>query len=378
MNIIIGSDLVPTDTNIDLFIKGDIQALLNKELLNLWLESDYRVFNLEAPLVDMERPILKKGPNLIAPSSTINGIAKLKPSIITLANNHILDHDEEGLTNTINLLYENNIPHIGAGKNLDEAKKPFIIKSGNKKVGIYTCAEHEFTIAGKDTPGANPFDPFESLDHIADLKNKCDYVIVLYHGGKEYYRYPSPYLQKACRKMIDKGADLVICQHSHTIGAFEDYNTGKIVYGQGNFLFNKEVNEHWDTGLLIRVEIKDSMDIEYIPFVRTEIGIRQANKQEHENIMSEFYKRSKEILIEGFVEENYRSFAEENVLKYLRAISSQGKWLSRFDRYIFRDYLIKKSYKENKLLSLVNYIECEAHRELFLKGLKNLLYRNGK
>ena len=43
-----------------------------------------------------------------------------------------------------------------------------------------------------------------------ELKKQCDYVIVLYHGGKEHYRYPSPYLQKVCRKIVDKGADIVV------------------------------------------------------------------------------------------------------------------------------------------------------------------------
>jgi len=55
---------------------------------------------------------------------------------------------------------------------------------------VYTCAEHEFTIATENTPGANPFDPLESLDHIQELKSKCDFVLVLYHGEKAHYRYP--------------------------------------------------------------------------------------------------------------------------------------------------------------------------------------------
>ena len=75
-------------------------------------------------------------------------------------------------------------------------------------------------------------DPAEQKD------NKCDYTIVLYHGGKEYYRYPSPNLQRVCRYMIEKGTDLVICQHSHCIGCEENYLSGKIVYGQGNFIFD--------------------------------------------------------------------------------------------------------------------------------------------
>src|SRR5699024_1436352 len=110
-------------------------------------------------------------------------------------------------------------------------------------------------------PGANPFDPLESFDHIQELKSKCDYVIVLYHGGKERYRYPSPYLQKVCRKFAQKGADLIVCQHSHCIGAYEEFEGSTIIYGQGNFIFNTLNNEFWNTSLLIKVEITNEIYI---------------------------------------------------------------------------------------------------------------------
>lgn len=373
MVIIIGGDLVPTEVNIKYFINGDLNRLMGSELSEIWFNADYRIFNLETPLSDHESPILKQGPNLIAPSETINGINKLKPTLVTLANNHILDHGEIGLKNTLRLLEKSKINYIGAGKNIYEAKKPYILKQDNKSVGIYACAEHEFSIAGIESPGANPFDPLESLDHIVELKNKCDYVIVIYHGGKEHYRYPSPYLQKVCRKMIDKGADIVICQHSHTIGAFEDYNQGIIVYGQGNFIFNRPKNEHWDNGLLIKIDFRETMKIEYFPFVRTATGIKKANKKENKKILDGFYNRSRDILEEGFVEKKYRRFAKENVYGYLRAVSQQGTWLSKIDRKILKNTLIKKTYTKKKLLAIRNYIECEAHRELFLKGIKEEL-----
>src|SRR5699024_431430 len=239
------------------------------ELFDIWINADFRLFNLEVPITDKASPISKQGPNLIAPKSTINGIKGLHPSLITLANNHILDQNEQGLFSTSNLLDKNNIHHIGAGENLNKASEPYIFQWNGNKIGVYTCAEHEFTIATENSAGANPFDPLESLDHIAKLKSKCNYVIVLYHGGKEHYRYPSPYLQKVCRKIVDKGADLVICQHSHCVGSFEEYDKGTIVYGQGNFIFNEHNNEFWNTGLLVKVD--DIFNIEYIPIKSNEI-----------------------------------------------------------------------------------------------------------
>jgi len=133
------------------------------------------------------------------------------------------------LKSTQDILNKQDIPFVGAGENLSVASKPYIIQNDELKIGIYACAENEFTIATESSPGANPFDPLESLDHIQRLKEKCDYVLVLYHGGKEHYRYPSPYLQKVSRKIVEKGADLVVCQHSHCIGCYEEYKDATIV-----------------------------------------------------------------------------------------------------------------------------------------------------
>jgi poly-gamma-glutamate capsule biosynthesis protein CapA/YwtB (metallophosphatase superfamily) len=180
MQIIIAGDLVPTEMNINFFNSADLSSLLGKELLQVWNSVDIRIFNLEVPLSDKETPISKCGPNLIAPTSTINGIKALNPSLITLANNHILDHGQIGLESTKDILNKHEIPFVGIGGNLFEAYKPHIIQKNELKIGIYACAEHEFSIATENTPGANPFDPLKSLNHIQDLKDKCDYVIVLH------------------------------------------------------------------------------------------------------------------------------------------------------------------------------------------------------
>lgn len=370
MEMLIAGDLVPTKINIDLFNNADVNGLLGEDLLSIWNAADIRIFNLEAPLTDIENPIDKCGPNLIAPTSTIKGIKALNPSLITLANNHVLDHEVQGLKSTQKLLADNNIAFSGAGDNITQVSKPYIIKTDKKNIGIYTCAEHEFTIATNKSPGANPFDPLESLDHIHILKNKCDYVIVLYHGGKEHYRYPSPYLQKVCRKMVQKGANLVICQHSHCIGSYEEYGGANIIYGQGNFIFNKHSNKFWNTSLLIKVGYKTEPIISYIPIVKNEYGVQLATGELGKEILGKFRFRSEEILRENFIEKKYREFALNSLDSYLRLLSGHGKWLSRVDRYLLKGKLIKRKYNKQQLLAIQNYIECEAHRELLLAALK--------
>lgn len=370
MGILIGGDLIPTNSNIDLFNNGDVNGLLGDELHSIWSKADIRIFNLEVPLSDEPDPIPKHGPNLIAPTSTMKGIQALKPSLITLANNHILDHGITGLTSTENLLKKYNIPYLGVGDNLELASKPYILKYEDKTIGIYSCTENEFSVATDNSPGANPFDPLESLDHINELSTNCDYTIVLYHGGKENYRYPSPNLQKVCRKIVEKGADLVICQHSHCIGSYEKYNNSTIVYGQGNFIFNKYDNEFWNNGLLINLKIKNKLQLEFIPIIREKKGVRLATGEVAEEILSEFEKRSKKIIEKGFIEEKYIELAQRNIDSYLRGFLGFGRWLSVIDRRLLKGRIIRRRLNSKKLLKLQNFIECETHRELVLTGLK--------
>lgn len=371
MEIIIGGDLVPTESNKDLFENANLQELMGEKLLAIWQNADVRIFNLETPLTDVESPIKKAGPNLIAATRTANGINALKPSLVSLANNHIMDHGKNGLESTENILNSFEIPYVGVGANLKEASKSFIIEVEGKKIGVYACAEHEFSIATEKEPGANPFDPFESLDHVRELKDNCDFVIVLYHGGKEHYRYPSPLLQKVCRKLVEKGADLVICQHSHCIGCFEEYKEGTIVYGQGNFIFDDADNEFWNSGLLVKVSLEEKTKIDYIPISKNGPIIRFADELTGKNLIEDFHKRSNEILIDGMVEKKYKFFAKEMISIYLATLAGYGKYRYRIHRYLFRGKLLKLKYFK-KVKQLQNFIECEAHQELLLESLKTI------
>lgn len=367
MNIIIGADIVPTQSNIDSFLNGNIRKLIDENLEKKLQQADFRIFNLEVPLTDAETPIKKWGPGIIAPTGTVLGMKKLGVDLFTLANNHIMDQGMQGLESTFKVLKESNINYIGAGENITEAKHSYVIEKDGVKIGIYACAEHEFSIAEENAPGANPFDPLESPDHVAELKSECDYVMVLYHGGKEHYRYPSPNLQKVCRKMCDKGADLVVCQHSHCIGCEEKYNNSTIVYGQGNFIFDMRSNEYWNSSVLLSVDFNDTMNIEYIP-VEKAGGLIKISADD--NILKEFKERSVQIENPKFIEEKYSEFAQLMLQGYLRIFCGTSLPYRILNKLC--GHRLKKKISEKRKLAMRNYIECEAHRELILDGLKQM------
>ena len=374
MKIMIGADLVPTNSNEMQFNNGNRLALVGEDLHNLLKQVDCRVFNLEVPLTDVVAPIDKCGPNLIAPTSAIAGIKAIGADLFTLANNHIMDQGEQGLFSTFQTLQENGIAYVGAGETLQTAKKPFILERDGHRIGIYACAEHEFSIANENMPGANPFDPLESLDHIAELKKQTDYVIVLHHGGKEHYRYPSPNLQKVCRKMVEKGADLVICQHSHCIGCEEKWQNGTIVYGQGNFLFDNSDSEFWQTSLLIELSVENDVMLTYHPIKKRDNTVRLACGEEAEEILTAFYDRSAEIQEVGILERKFQAFSEEMFWSYIGAFHgkrTKKMWfriINKLSGHRFTKCYLSRQYDRQALLKIQNYVECEAHREVLLES----------
>lgn len=355
MKIIIGADIVATDSNRQLFIDGNVNAIVGEEIKKILENADFRVFNLEMALVDGATPIKKCGPNICAPTACINGIKALSADLLCIANNHVMDFGYDGLVSTMQTIDNEGIARIGAGLNKDDAEKSFIFEKDGKKICFYNCCEHEFSWVEDYGFGCNGFDALETPDKIKALKEKCDYVIVLYHGGKEHYRYPSPRLRKVCRKLVEKGADLVLCQHTHCVGCEEDFMNGKIVYGQGNFIFVKNPAglDSWFEGFLLSIEIAEKVNFEYVPFNMTDAGVRLDKSS---NILEGYLERSKQIKGQGFVEKTFEEMAEKTVVsRYVRS-------------------MIGKEPTEEDLskvgMQLFHYAECEVHNECLLTGLR--------
>ncbi len=371
--LLIGADLVPTAENYAQFEQADIQRLIGGKLQTVFESVPYKIFNLEVPLCDKESPIVKQGPSLRAPTATAAGIKALGTTLVTLANNHILDQGEQGLSSTCDVLDKNGIEWVGVGKDAAHLKKTTVLQTEKGRIGVYACCEHEFSIAAAASAGANPYDALESFDEVRDLKSSCDYVIVLYHGGKELYRYPSPMLQRVCRKFVRSGADLVVCQHSHCIGAMEKLQGATIVYGQGNFLFDHKDNEYWQTSLLI--VLSDNLEVSFIPLKKNGPFTGLAEPEEASQILDEFQKRSGELLEDGFVEKAYREYAKGMTASYLKRLNGITKrnyffhFLNRLSGRRWEKRRMDQLYTEESLLAVENVIECEAHRELLLTGV---------
>lgn len=373
MKVVICGDLVPTESNMDLFEQAAAEQIIGQELVEVFKNSDVCLCNLETPAVDTPKPIVKCGPNLITSTKSLSALPAMGLTVVNLANNHILDQDEQGIECTVKELEKRGLSYFGAGMNASLADSCYFYNGSGRKIGIYGIAEHEFSIATEASAGANPYDPLQTFDRLKSIKKECDYLIVLYHGGIEEYRYPSPGLQKVCRKLVESGADLVVCQHSHCIGCEEEYRGATIVYGQGNFIFDRKDNEFWENGLLIELELgADGVVKKYRPIVKKGGTVRPAEGGQKEAILSQFCDRSRRITDDRFIEKEYARFAKERALQYLCSFRGKKGFVQKVLNRIFGERWVLSHYAKSNLIRMRNYLECEAHAEAFAAAVRQI------
>ncbi len=362
MKLLICGDICPTTDYRHLF---DDSEKLFGNMISLIKESDYAVCNFECPATDSNDRILKTGPSLKAEKRDLQMLKNIGFDAVSIANNHILDYGYQGIADTLSTANECGVAVFGGGENSLQAQKPLIVEQMGKKIGFMSFAEHEFNIATDSTPGANLFDPYVSLEQIRKTSAECDYLIVLYHGGIEHYIYPSPLLQKKCRAMVDFGADLVLCQHSHCIGTREEYEDSTIVYGQGNCIFGyREGNKAWNEGLAIQVEITDNVKITYHLINATKDGISIIDDNRR---LDEFFEDSEKLSDKDFLQKKFSAFCKKRSALDMPLFFGKNRVLIKLNR-ISGGRLFKPS--KRKVMVTHNLIRCDAWNEVMQEDLR--------
>ena len=164
---------------------------------------------------------------------------------VTLANNHALDFGQEALLDTCEVLDQAGILHTGAGVNLAAAKEPVIMEKNGIRVGIIGTTR-VIPVAGWAAGNSHPgmlstYDPTVVLAEIEELKENCDFVVVMVHWGIERDEKPQEYQRTLGKQYIDAGADLVVGSHPHVLQGIEFYDGKPIVYSLGNFVFGSSI-----------------------------------------------------------------------------------------------------------------------------------------
>ncbi len=365
----------------DLYIADEFRNnnLIDKSVIDLFEDADYRIVNLEAPITEdnPNNKIIKTGPHLRMLSNTILPyLHQLKIDAVTMANNHIQDYGNKGVTDTFKELDDHKIEYIGAGNDLTEARKPLTLDKDGMKIAILNFCENEWSIAEDDSPGANPMDIIDNTNQIREAKASHDKVIVIVHGGHEYYNLPSPRMQKQYRFYADQGADIVVGHHTHCISGNEVYKGVPIYYSLGNFLFtNNNINDDWYTGLVLEIEIsneKIECEIHPIGQKREKFDLTLLEGIFKEDVLNRFKTYCKLIENPDKIRAHWVKYIEKQSKQYLNYWSPLASIENRYISGIFRR--IGVNFINKKAASLhLNLMRCEAHHNLSKEVLEKYI-----
>lgn len=193
----------------------------------------------------------------------INGLKYAGFNLFNIANNHILDYYDKGLFDTMDLLDKNSIAHSGAGKNMEEARKPAVIEKRGVKVGMLSYTDMSEVvykgnppisfIAGKNKAGVAPKDYNYIKEDVGRIRKSVDLLIVSLHWGKEESFDVLPEQRDLAKKLLDDGVDIVLGHHPHQFQGIELYKGKPIVYSMGNFIFDQNDPENQE-GFILNFE----------------------------------------------------------------------------------------------------------------------------
>lgn len=261
-------------TNYMLEQKNRLMDCFNDNLLEAINESDVFVVNNEFSYTLRGDAITAKYYTFRGDPEYIRELKKIGVDSVTLANNHVYDYSEEGFLDTLKHLEDYKMPYVGAGRNLEDAKRPLYYIANGMKIALVNGSQIEknqnFTKAASEDEGGilKCLDPTEFIDEIEKAKKNSDYVIAVVHWGTEYQtRYGSDQAELA-QQFADAGADVIVGGHPHVLQGFDYIGNVPVYYSLGNFYFSldEKMPIDYDTALA-KVTINKNGDIKagFIP-----------------------------------------------------------------------------------------------------------------
>lgn len=219
---------------------------IDEELIDYIKAYDFRIGTLECGVgtdIAFDQKKMETYKSIVyVRDEDLQRVSEMGFNVVSLANNHAFDLGVEGLRNAVTLLDELGIQHFGAGMNLEEAKRPVVIKNGNQSIAIFGCmfdyrVPHVFYTASDSTPGVYHSNIDDIVMYIKELKSRYELVIVMPHWGTEHQYLQNKLFRDYAKRMISAGADCIIGSHPHIINPVVKWKSKKCYFSLGNFLF---------------------------------------------------------------------------------------------------------------------------------------------
>ncbi len=189
--------------------------------------ADLTAANLESPLTSRPRAVLA-GFDLRAPPESVRALSRSGVTLVSLANNHILDGGQPGLAQTLDVLQEAGIAAIGP------AGEALVRQAGGVPLAF---------LAFDDVSRALDVD--EAASAVSRAREQGRMVVVSIHWGREYLSVPDDRQEALARALADAGASVIWGHHPHVVQSVRWVQGGAlpyptlVAYSLGNLLFDQ-------------------------------------------------------------------------------------------------------------------------------------------
>lgn len=259
-----------------------------KEINWVWKQSDLSIGVLEGPVANPDFGFSTSTYDdgirlrLNFPRTFTESIKNEGIGIVTLANNHIFDMGLEGQEQTLDVLDEIGLDHVGSYRNKGEHDEVKILNVRGKKIAIlaYTYGSEGFTdemllseemsfrtdYVFKKYWKRSKFYRVTKRHVIDDFKKakeaKPDVIIVLPHMGGQFLHKPDIEQKSWCKLFAKLGADIVFSDHSHAVQPIEWMKNGKgkrmlVVHCPGNFI-NSYIEHDGDASMIVEAYLDEN------------------------------------------------------------------------------------------------------------------------
>ncbi len=338
---------------------------IDPRIRELLANADLRIANLESPLTFSEQKAPHHPINMKAPPRSSQILDAF--DVFSLANNHILDYGDTGLSDTVEFLTSQNKAYFGAGFDEEAALKPLLLDRPERNLAFIGLSR--WYHARSSRAGAAP-DRFRKLEvTIRRAKDENRFVIACPHWNYEFIDYPSPDSVKLAHRLVDAGVDLVVGSHPHVVQGHERYADAHVFYSLGNFVFHTDEHElanisqvaqfikpgSLNRTCLVSIELggSDALNYEIIPVYSDNSGLRSPTTGECRDFLEKMAAISRPL----------EDPAEHRRLFYAQAIGVSKK----------SSNILRMVLRQQGLLSLIRVLSGIRKQDLKIVAYSILL-----
>ena len=280
------------------------------DVLPLLLSADLRIINLECAVTGHRRP-WSRTPKVFhfrADPVAVEVLRAARVDACSLANNHTLDFEEEGLLDTLRFLDEAGIRHTGAGRDREEAARPAVLDVSPERVALVAFTDNEPPFAaGPGKPGTNYLPVSMEREVLGCVEGAvqtareagAEIVVFSNHWGPNMVERPPELFRRFARAVVDRGADVYYGHSAHVFQGVEIYRGKPILYDTGDFIDDYAVDPRLrnDRSFLFHVSVEDGelRRLELFPVILPYARVELAGGTEREAILGRMESLSAEM-----------------------------------------------------------------------------------